>query len=122
MGFGGGRFLRRLARVLDLTDEQKDQIQAILEEAQVENEPLREQMQANREAIREATQGGAFFENEAQVIALAEAQGALHAQMIVSHQRVKATIFQILTPEQQEKLENLEGMFEGGRRGRRGRN
>ena len=85
-------------------------------------QPIHEQMAKNREALKEATKDGQF--NETQVSQLAEQQGDLMAQMIVSRERVKSQVYKLLTPEQREKMAAMGDRFEqrgqrpmqGGRR------
>ncbi|MFB3906630.1 MAG: Spy/CpxP family protein refolding chaperone [Acidobacteriota bacterium] len=101
-GFGGGRMFGRMFKNLDLTDQQRTDIRKVLEAERSIMQPIREQLRENREALQAATKDGQF--NEAEVTKVAERQGELMAQMIVSRERVKAQIWQILTPEQREKL------------------
>jgi len=112
-GFAGPHFLGRLADKLDLTDAQREQAKAILEAERTANEPTVEELQANREALRAASRFGAFEENEAEITSLAQRQGELHALLIVSKERVKSQLYQILTPEQQQQLQDLAEMMDG---------
>ncbi len=101
-GFGGGRMPGRMFRNLDLTDQQRTEIKKIMEAERSIMQPVHEQLRENREALKTATKDGQF--NEAEVTKLAEKQGDLMAQVIVSRERVQSQIWQILTPEQREKL------------------
>jgi protein CpxP len=101
-GFKRGPFMGRMARVLNLTDEQREQISKIHAAEREIMKPVYEQMREIRQALDEATKDGQF--NEAEVTRLAEKQGELLAQTIVSRERVHAQIWQILTPEQREKM------------------
>lgn len=100
-GGGHGFFLRGL----DLTDEQKAQFKQIMEASREKNKGVFEQLKANRQKLDEITANGAF--DEAQVTAIAQQQAALHAQMIVERERVKAQIFAILTDEQRAKATEM---------------
>jgi periplasmic protein CpxP/Spy len=113
----GHNFLGGIARHLDLTEAQKAQAKEILEAERAIMQPVFEQMRENREALRAATEGGQF--SEAEVTRLAQIHGELSAQMIVSRERVQAQLWQILTPEQREKAEELKQQFQE-RKGPRG--
>ncbi len=96
-------------RGLDLTEAQKEQMKAIKQASRESTKSLRDQMKANRGQIEQATANGAF--NEAQVQAIAQQQGALHAQMIVAKEKVKSQMFAILTPEQKVKAAEMKEQF-----------
>lgn len=121
-GFGGpglDRFeemLPRLVEYLDLTDAQQSQIQAILDEETPAIEDLRDQLQASHEAFRATHAPGDF--DEAAFRAFAESQSQLHVELMVASARTMSRIHNILTPEQQEKLQDARGLF--GRRGGHG--
>lgn len=105
-----GHSMKMLFRELELTDVQKEQIKSIAQASRESSKSLREQVKANREQLRKIGEGGVF--SETQVQAIAEQQGALHAQMIVERERVKSQIFAILTPEQKAKAAELKARFE----------
>jgi len=111
-GFGGGQMFGRMFRNLDLTDQQKTDIRKILEAERSVMQPVHEQLRANRDALNAATKDGQF--NEAQVAQLAQKQGDLMAQMIVSRERVQSQIWQILTPEQRDKFAKWREKGQGG--------
>lgn len=121
-GFGGPgleRFeemLPRLAEYLELTDDQQSQIRAILDEEMPAIEDLREQLRTAHEAFRATHQPGDF--DEAAVRAFAESQSQLHVELMVAGARTMSRIFTVLTPEQQDKLQDLRGLL--GRHGGRG--
>lgn len=104
-----------IARHLELTEEQKAEVKKIAQAERTVMQPIHEQMQKNRAALQEATKDGQF--NETQVTQLAQEQGQLMAQMIVSRERVKSQVYSILTPEQREKLAAVEDRM--GQRGQR---
>lgn len=124
-GFGKGGHERggMMFRGLDLTDEQKTQVKSIMDASREKLQPVHEAMKANHEKLADLTKNGAF--DEAQVTEIANAQGALHAQMIVERQRTQAQVFQLLTDEQKAKAAEMKGKmkegFGGGRRGGHGR-
>lgn len=104
-GFGkrGGHGM--MFRGVDLSEEQKAQMKQIRQTSMETMKPIREQMKANRQRLAELSANGNF--DQAQVQALAAQQGSLSAQMTVERERVKAQIFQILTPEQKAKAAEM---------------
>lgn len=121
-GFGGDpeKFIEhginRAATALDLTDEQKTRIKAIMEAEKPVVQPLIQQVAAQRQELRQATSNGQF--NEAQVQELATKQGQTMTQLIIAKERVKAQIFAVLTPEQRAKAEQMHSRFMGRGPGR----
>jgi protein CpxP len=103
----------RMFRNLDLTDQQRTEIRKVLETERSLMQPIHQQLRENREALKAATKDGQF--NEAEVTKLAQKQGDLMAQMIVSRERVQSQIWQILTPEQRDKLAQWREKHQGGR-------
>ena len=99
------RFLKRIGSFLDLTEAQRAQIKTILETERPKLQPLVLQAAATHKALVEATKNGEF--NEAQLRVLAAQQGQTVANLIVEKERVKTQIYQVLTPEQRAKLEQL---------------
>ncbi len=121
-GFGGGgldrleHMLPRLADYLELTEEQQIQIQAILDEELPAIQDLRNQARDARELYLENHDPGQF--NEAEVRAFAQSQASLHIEMAVASARAMSRIYNVLTPEQQNQLQDLRGLM-GRQRGPR---
>ena len=115
-GQGGGeqpflrRFLARLGNYLELTETQRAQIKTILETERPKLQPLVIQAALTHKEIVEATKTGEF--NETQIRALATQQGQHVANLIVEKERVKTQIYQVLTPAQRTKLDQLRQRFE----------
>lgn len=109
-GYGpGGRRHRRwaahMARRLDLTDAQKEQIKAIHQAEKPTIKPLLDQLQAIHRQLRAMTGSEPF--NEAQVRALAEQKAKVIAELTVARERVKSKVLAVLTPEQRAKLNQM---------------
>ena len=104
-----GQFGQRMAEQLGLTDAQKTQIQQIMQAEKTKTQTLRDELRSQHQQLDAATKGGAF--DEAQVRTLANQQAQTQANLIVERERVKAQIFQILTPEQRTKAEQLRSQF-----------
>jgi protein CpxP len=102
------RILHRLGDYLALTDEQRTQIEGIVETARGQIQPLIEQSMAARRAFHEATQPGAF--DEAGFRAHAEEMAKLQVEIKVASARAMAQVFNVLTPEQRQKLDELKGL------------
>lgn len=105
-----------MLRGLDLTEEQKTQMKSIRQASRETVKPIREQMKANRQKLQTLSESGTF--DEAQVQAIAAQQGNLSAQMIVQRERVKAQMFNILTPEQKTKAAEMKAQFKQKRQER----
>jgi Spy/CpxP family protein refolding chaperone len=105
--------LHRLGDYIELTEDQRTQIEAIAEQARTQIQPLVEQARAERQAFRSSHQPGDFdevaFRNHAQK------QAQIHVDIQVAAARAMSQATEVLTPEQLEKLEELRGLF--GRRG-----
>lgn len=104
-GFGHRGGFERLAKKLNLTDEQKEQVKQIRETSKAKIQPLKENMKSIHQQMNAATADGQF--DEAQVQALATQQANIMAQMIVEKERTKSQFFAILTPEQQAQAKQL---------------
>jgi Spy/CpxP family protein refolding chaperone len=88
-------------RDLNLTDEQRTQIQKIHQSFQQGDQALHEQMRALVEGQGDLM--GAEF-NEAAVRSAAEARAKLQVEMEVSHARMMSQMFAVLTAEQRAQL------------------
>jgi Spy/CpxP family protein refolding chaperone len=103
--FFGARLLGRMARFLELTDTQKTEIKSIIQAEKPTIEPIVRQIAQNRKDMREATKNGTF--DEAQVRTLANQRAQALSELIVARERLKTKIYNILTSEQKDKLEQL---------------
>ena len=107
-----GNKLEMMGAVLDLTSEQKTQLETLFNLQYQENQELRDQMHASREAMHEARSSKTF--NEADFRTKAAKQAELKTEMMVAHAKLKQQVYALLTPEQQEKADTLGGLM-GGR-------
>jgi Spy/CpxP family protein refolding chaperone len=120
-GFGAGMLLGRFADRLELTDDQRAEIEAIVETSREQSQTLREQLAEARQAYRDAHEPGTFDEAEAR--AHAQSQADLHAEIMVIRMKTKADVYNVLTPEQQEELKEILDLLgdlgprRGGKRG-----
>ncbi|MCL1112120.1 Spy/CpxP family protein refolding chaperone [Shewanella basaltis] len=101
--------MQRMLRKLDLTDAQKEQVNAIVEKYKADRpeRPTKEQREAQREAQRTemlALVTSASFD-EAKATEMAEAQHQKKLQGMLSHLKMQNEIYQLLTPEQQVQFQ-----------------
>ena len=114
------RIVDHIGNRLDLTAEQKTQVNSIIAAERANVEPLFAKLSANWQKMRTETAGGQFHEE--QVRALAAEQAQTITELIVAKERVQAKVYAALTPEQRAKtdqmLERMESRFGGGFAGR----
>jgi periplasmic protein CpxP/Spy len=90
---------------LNLTDAQKAQVKTIMQAAGPQMKSIHQQMRANSEKLSDLapTDG-----SHASVLAeVSQANAALYAQMVTQKETVRASIYKILTPAQQQQLATL---------------
>jgi periplasmic protein CpxP/Spy len=104
-GGPGGPLAGLPLRELNLTDAQRDQVKQIVDSRQQEARAIGERAMAAREALHAATTSPSF--DEGLIRAKAAEVAAIEADMAVSRARVFADVFQMLTPEQQAKVKEL---------------
>ncbi|CAA0107782.1 Uncharacterised protein [BD1-7 clade bacterium] len=90
--------------VLQLTSEQRDEIKTIVKKAKTEG---RAQREAHRQ-VSIAKLDPTAADYQTQVEAIADAKAAMVKQRILKQAQVRADIYQILTPEQREKMLKLD--------------
>jgi len=102
------RHLGRVTQALNLTDSQKQQSRAIFQQARESSQPLRRQLKQNREALQAAAKANT---GDAEIQRLANEQGSLLAQLVTIRTEASAKFYQLLTPEQRAKADQLRGQF-----------
>jgi Spy/CpxP family protein refolding chaperone len=110
MGMGGSPVFRAI-RHLDLSEEQKDAVQALREANREQLSPVMDELRENSQLLREATP-------ETDILGIAERQGDLIAVVIAARAQLRFDFLALLTPEQVETLEQLKEERPG--RGSRG--
>ncbi len=113
--FGFGGFNRHMAQALNLTDQQQTQIKSILQAEKPAMQPLMLQLKASRQQMDAATQNGQF--DEAKVRSIAEQQAQTMVNLTVEREKVKSEIWQVLTPDQRAKAEQMKQQFGERHRG-----
>ena len=108
MGFGGRGF-DRIAKKLNLTDEQKTQVKTILEDSKTRVKPLMESLRENHKKAETLGNDGVF--NEELVNQIASGQSETMKQLFIEKEKTKAQIFAILTPEQRAEAAKMKVAF-----------
>lgn len=108
-GFGApgkrGGMMRKMGRALDLTDAQRQQIRDIMKQTAEANADLRDQLKSLREKEKEAIKAGG---SESELRNLAQSAAPLMAQLHGSRLVAQAKIYALLTPEQRQKMEQMQ--------------
>jgi Spy/CpxP family protein refolding chaperone len=93
------------ARQLNLTDDQKTQMKAILQKEHPAMKPLFEQEHQIQLQLRQYVEGPF---DQARVQALATQKAQIQAQITTNETRIHNQLYQLLTPEQQSQLKQIE--------------
>ena len=93
----------KISQELNLTDGQKAQAKTIFGQARETAKPIREELKANRQAMRAAVKA----DNKSQIEQLAKVRGNLMGKMMAIRTEAAAKFYQVLTPEQRAKAEQL---------------
>ena len=101
---------------LGLTDAQKEQIKGVVEARGEEWKAVSERMRTARQALDEAINSDAV--NEALIRQLSADVAAVEADANVARARVRAEVFQFLTPEQQALAREMASRGPGRGRGK----
>ena len=105
----GGRFDGEMfpffSKYLNLSEEQHAQIKQIFSNAKPTLQPLWQQERQSRHAMMELVASGSFDQAKAQTIAAQESQ--IHAQLEVQHALLASQAYQVLTPDQKTRLNEL---------------
>jgi periplasmic protein CpxP/Spy len=90
---------------LNLTDAQKAQVKSIMTAAGPQMKSIHQQMRANSMKLSQmAPTGGAYT---AAVQEVSQANATLHAQMITQREQIRASVYKVLTPAQQQQLATM---------------
>ncbi len=113
----GQRFQQRfqkIATLLNLTSDQQTQIESILQQSFTSAQPLMQEMRTNRQAIEQLVKSGtAGADFDKQIQPLASTQANVVSQLTVLHAKAFAQVWNLLTPDQRTKAEDLRGLMPG---------
>jgi Spy/CpxP family protein refolding chaperone len=102
-GYRHGRMGAFLSSYLNLTPDQQAQQKSIFQAARQSAQPVRQQLRQTRQQLRAAVQAN----NAAQIQQLAQTEGSQVGQLAAIRGTAMAKMYQMLTPDQQQKLAQL---------------
>jgi periplasmic protein CpxP/Spy len=100
----GGRDFNRLGEALALTDTQKETLKSQREADKTARTVLHDRLKAAHEALVTAASAGA---NDAELAALADILGKLHAEQALAGAKKQQAFLAVLTVEQKQKLNDF---------------
>jgi Spy/CpxP family protein refolding chaperone len=92
-------------RELNLSDEQRAQVKGVMQKEHATMKPLMQQVHGMQQQLKQYSEGAY---DEAKVQALVTAQAQTLVQLKVQETRIHSEIYQLLTPEQQAKMKEIE--------------
>jgi Spy/CpxP family protein refolding chaperone len=104
-----GEMIGFLAKQLNLTDDQKAQMKAVMQKQHPVMKPLFEQQHQIDVQLRQYVEG-TFDQTKVQALATQKAQ--VEAQITVQQTRIHNQLYQMLTADQQTKVKELEAQHE----------
>lgn len=112
-----GRMGAFLSNQLNLTAAQQSQAKSIFQDARQSSQPVRQQLKQTRQSLRAAIQSN----NTADIQQLSTTEGGEMGQLAAIRGTAMAKVYQILTPDQQQKLASLRQAREARRAARQHR-
>jgi len=103
---GGERFFKKMARELDLSDQQKISGKALFEKSRAEQRPLMEAMMAEKRQLRTLVHSGSTDEYD--IRAQAAKVATLEADLAVQRAEQAKQFLALLTPDQATKLKEIQ--------------
>jgi Spy/CpxP family protein refolding chaperone len=113
--FGSERWLEMMTGKLELNDDQRTQVQTILDSAKTESRALRESMRDNMKAERSAADSGA---SERELKKLARKTADSRVDLMLFGQGVEGKVRAVLTDEQNARLDEMKASRKAHREGR----
>lgn len=107
---GKGDHFAIIAKVLRLSEAQKEKFREMMKADRAENRALMKQLAENQKLFRQKSHAADF--NEAEIRAIAEKQGQIMAKMMVSPAIMRNKIRALLTPEQRDLDERIQPLLE----------
>ena len=108
---GPEEMVEHIARELNLTDAQKEQVKAAFEAQRITEEERHAKLDELRKQIDAATANGQF--DEAVVRPLANQQAQLQAESMIDHLRMHSKLYSLLNAEQKAKADQMMKMHGG---------
>lgn len=110
--------LGRMARHLDLADEQRNAIREVIQGSREKRIALRDEFRQLREDIANTIKTSGFDEDEVRL--MLENRSSLMIDLAMLRIKSMADVYEILTPEQRQKVDAFMAQGPRGRHGRRG--
>lgn len=104
-GFEMGHMIHFWAKKLNLTDDQQTQMKAVIEKERPSLKPLMQQEHQIDAQLRQYVEG---TYDAAKVQALAAQKAPIDTQLTVARTRIMNEMYQLLTPDQQAQVKQLE--------------
>lgn len=101
-------YSEQMAQALSLTASQKEQARMIFQQARQSAQPIRQELRQNREKLVAAAKAG---KSEGDIEKLADDQGRLLGKLVAIRTEASAKLYQMLTPEQRIKADQMEERF-----------
>ncbi|MGI9311767.1 MAG: Spy/CpxP family protein refolding chaperone [bacterium] len=101
----GERMIKRLSRKLELDDAQRDALRTVAEDARPSLMRMRDQLRESRRAMLDLDPNAADYDDR--VAELASQHGALASEMTRKAAEIKATLAEVLTAKQMERLTKM---------------
>lgn len=117
--FGHDHHMGFMAQKLNLTDDQKAQMKAVMQKEHPTMKPLMQQQHQIDLQLRQYVEGNF---DQAKVQTLAAQKAALQAQITVQETRIHNELYQLLTADQQSQLKQMEAQHEARMQQRMNRN
>lgn len=112
-----GRKMHGLARMLDLTDQQKQQLASARKAERERMKPYHDQIEAAHKQIQAEIASGNFNEEKTRSLLAQSAQA--RTELELSHARMQAALYNVLTPEQRTKLNEQKQQWQQRRQERK---
>jgi Spy/CpxP family protein refolding chaperone len=105
----GGPMMGFFGKYLNLTDDQRAQMKAVMQKEHATLKPLMQQLHQMDQQLKQYGEG---TYDEAKVQALVAQQSQTLVQLKVEETRIHSELFQLLTPDQQSKMKEFEASRE----------
>lgn len=109
-GPGGGRGVGLPLRELDLTEAQQEQVRQLTRQHREQTRTFMDQLRKAQEAQRQAIE--TLPVDEGRIRAAAQELARAQADLAVQHARLRSEIYALLTPDQQQRLQQLRAQRE----------
>lgn len=98
--------MQRLMHKLDLSAEQRTQVRDIMKKSRPQMQALRTQMRDNQRRLMDVNPDDPNYANI--VAQVSQANGQAMTQMIQLRSQLRADMYKVLTPEQKQKLQEIQ--------------